>query len=86
LYQLKIDRAFVRDVLTDPNDAAIAEMVIALASTLGLEVIAEGVETLAQQTFLADKGCTIYQGYLYSHPLALAEFEVLHALRKNMES
>ena len=86
LYQLKIDRAFVRDVLTDPNDAAIAEMVIALASTLGLEVIAEGVETLAQQTFLAEKGCTIYQGYLYSHPLALAEFEVLHALRKNMKS
>ncbi len=80
LNQLKIDQSFVRDVLTDPSDAAIAETIVALGNSLGLEVIAEGVETDAQRRFLADLGCRNYQGYLFSQPLPLPEFEAfLHA-------
>jgi EAL domain-containing protein (putative c-di-GMP-specific phosphodiesterase class I) len=75
LDQLKIDQGFVRDILTDPNDAAIAKMVIALAETMGLAVIAEGVEIEAQRDFLARHGCHAYQGYLFSRPLPLDEFE-----------
>jgi EAL domain-containing protein (putative c-di-GMP-specific phosphodiesterase class I) len=75
LDQLKIDQGFVRNILTDPNDAAIAKMVIALADSLGLTVIAEGVEIEAQRDFLARLGCHNYQGYLFSRPLPIDDFE-----------
>jgi diguanylate cyclase (GGDEF)-like protein/PAS domain S-box-containing protein len=77
LDQLKIDKSFVRDVLSDPNDAQIAQTIVALAQSLGLGVIAEGVETEAQRAFLASIGCHAYQGYLFSHPLPLTQFEAL---------
>jgi len=75
LDQLKIDQGFVRNIVTDANDAAIARMVVALAESLGLVVIAEGVELQAQAEFLAHLGCHAYQGYLFSKPLPVADFE-----------
>ncbi|MDD2881358.1 MAG: EAL domain-containing protein [Rhodoferax sp.] len=75
LDQLKIDQGFVRNIVTDANDAAIAKMVVALAESMGLSVIAEGVEIQAQVDFLAHLGCHAYQGYLFSRPLPIAALE-----------
>ena len=75
LQQIKIDQGFVRDVLLDPSDAAIARSIIALAGSLGLEVIAEGVETAAHHQFLLAHGCQAFQGYLFGKPMPLAQFE-----------
>lgn len=73
--QIKIDQSFVRDITTDPHDAAIVQTIIAMAENLGMEVIAEGVETEAQREFLELRGCRAYQGYLYAKPLPVAELE-----------
>ena len=75
LEKLKIDRSFVTDVLTNSNDASIVKTIVALAQGLGLEIIAEGVETAGQRDFLAQNGCHSYQGYLFGRPLPLEEFE-----------
>jgi EAL domain-containing protein (putative c-di-GMP-specific phosphodiesterase class I) len=68
--QLKIDASFVRDVLTDSGDAAIVRTIITLGQTLGIAVVAEGVETEAQREVLAVYGCRAYQGNLFGMPLA----------------
>ena len=73
--ELKIDRGFVKDILTDGNDAAIAGTIIGLCRNLGLEVIAEGVETEEQRAFLARQGCHRYQGYLFCKPLPVEQLE-----------
>jgi diguanylate cyclase (GGDEF)-like protein/PAS domain S-box-containing protein len=75
LDQLKIDRSFVMNLPEDRNDAIIAQTIITMAASLGLDVIAEGVETAAQRAFLEHHGCNSYQGYLFSRPLPLDEFE-----------
>ena len=75
LDQLKIDRSFVAEVLTDRADAAISRAIITLAHSMGLEVVAEGVETQAQQDFLVAEGCDQFQGYLFSEPLPIAQLE-----------
>ena len=75
LDQLKIDQSFVRDVLTEHNDAAIARTIIALGQSLGLAVIAEGVELQGQRDFLAEYGCALCQGYLISRPLPIEAFD-----------
>lgn len=77
LDQLKIDQAFVRDILVDTSSGAIAQSIISLSHAMGLSVIAEGVETQAQLDFLARLGCHSFQGFLYSRPVPAEEFELL---------
>ncbi len=74
LDQLKIDQSFVRDVLIDPNDAAIARTILGLGQSLGLDVIAEGVETAGQRNFLSLHGCRAFQGFLFGRPVAAELF------------
>ena len=72
--QLKINNEFVRDINTDPNDAIIVDTIISMAKHLGLDVVAEGVETDSQLQFLDEKGCQIFQGYYFSVPLPKGKF------------
>ena len=78
LDQVKIDRGFVRDVLTDPNDAAIVRTILALAQSLDLDVVAEGVETAGQLGFLRLHGCEQFQGFLFGRPVPVEVFELEH--------
>jgi EAL domain-containing protein (putative c-di-GMP-specific phosphodiesterase class I) len=75
--QLKIDQSFVRDISVDPDDTVIVQTIIAMANNLGLDVIAEGVETENQRIFLETHGCQTFQGYLFSKPVPLADFQQL---------
>ena len=79
LDQLKIDRTFVRDILANAANGALAQAIISLAGALGLVVIAEGVETDEQRELLAHLGCNCFQGYLFSRPVPAQEFEALGA-------
>jgi diguanylate cyclase (GGDEF)-like protein/PAS domain S-box-containing protein len=77
LDQLKIDQSFIRDILIDQDDAVIVKTIITMAKNLGMDVIAEGVETEAQRAFLNQHGCQVCQGYVFSKPVTLAEFDQL---------
>jgi diguanylate cyclase (GGDEF)-like protein/PAS domain S-box-containing protein len=77
LNQLKIDQSFVRNIGVKPADAIIVQTIIGMARNLGIEVIAEGVETEAQRAFLEQHGCPTYQGYLFSKPVPIEPFEAL---------
>ena len=81
LNQLKIDQSFVRDITSDPDDAVIVQTIIAMANKLNMEVIAEGVETEEQRVFLEQYNCPLLQGYLFSKPVPIEQFELL--LKKN---
>ena len=74
LEQLKIDRSFVRDIATDPNDAAIIRAILALSESLAIHTVAEGVETEAQFEFLLANGCQAFQGWLFGKPVSSEEF------------
>ena len=80
LHQLKIDQSFVRNLGIHPNDDVIVQTIIGMAANLGLEVIAEGVETLEQKEFLERHGCELYQGYLLGRPMPVAQLEALPPL------
>jgi diguanylate cyclase (GGDEF)-like protein/PAS domain S-box-containing protein len=84
LSQLKIDQSFVRDLAIDSNDAAIIRTILALGSSLGISVVAEGVETQQQCDYLLSSGCQIFQGYLFGKPEPLAVFEQRFVVLKNV--
>ncbi len=77
LDQLKIDQSFLRDIVVDNNDKAIVKTILAMAHSMDIDVIAEGVETEAQRQLLLDEGCTQFQGYLFGKPAPIAQFEAL---------
>jgi len=77
LDQIKIDQSFVRDIATDSNDEVIVNTIIAMTDALGLNIIAEGVENQVQHAFLEQCGCNAFQGYLFSRPVPLQQFEAL---------
>ncbi len=78
--QIKIDQSFVHDVLTDSNDAAIIQMILAIGKTLQCSIVAEGVESLEQFEILKSFGCQYFQGFYFSKPISLADFEkIVHA-------
>lgn len=85
VHRLKIDKSFVRDLVTDENDRAIVATIISMAKHMGLEILAEGVETQEQLEYLAAHGCELAQGYLLSMPLPAAEFVTFWKAWKNRQ-
>jgi len=81
VYKLKIDQSFVRDITEDPEDKAIVGAIISMATSLGMQTIAEGVETEGQLDFLRARGCTEVQGYYFNRPVPAPAFEAY--VRKN---
>ena len=77
LDQLKIDQLFVRDIAVDSSDIAIVRTIVAIAQSLGMEVIAEGVETEQQRQLLLKNGCSNFQGYLFGNPVPIEQFEAM---------
>lgn len=77
VYKLKIDQSFVRDITVDPDDRAIVSAIISMADSLGMQTIAEGVETAGQLDFLRSEGCAEVQGYYYSRPVPAQQFQQL---------
>ena len=77
--KLKIDRSFVSDIPGDPSDAIIARTIVAMGNNLGLKVVAEGVETRAQEDFLKAENCDLLQGYLFDRPMPARELKMLLA-------
>ncbi len=75
LHQLKIDQSFVHDIANDPDDAVIVQTIIAMANSLGIQVLAEGVETEEQKEILVNRGCHYFQGFLFGKPVAIQDFE-----------
>jgi EAL domain-containing protein (putative c-di-GMP-specific phosphodiesterase class I) len=87
IHQLKIDQSFVRDISSDPDDAAIVSAIIAISHSLGLKVVAEGVETAEQLAFLRSLGCDGAQGYYFSRPVAADAFgQLLEAWNERARS
>ena len=86
LYQLKIDQSFTRDIVDDKNDEAIVRTIIAMAQSLELSVIAEGVETREQQQLLMKMGCFNYQGYFFGKPVPIDQFEQALNSSRNQQS
>jgi len=74
---VKIDRSFIADILRDPDDLALTTAIIAMAHSLGIIVVAEGVEREGQYELLRDRDCDLAQGYLLGHPMRIAEFQKL---------
>ena len=83
LEQIKIDQSFVRDIVSDANDRAIVRTIIAMARSLNLNYIAEGVETEEQRQLLFGMGCTHYQGYLFGKPVPIDQFQPHKSLHIN---
>jgi EAL domain-containing protein (putative c-di-GMP-specific phosphodiesterase class I) len=85
LDQLKIDQSFVHNIGVQATDALIVQTIIGMAQSLGIDVIAEGVETDAQRAFLERHGCKLWQGYLFSRPVPIKEFEEYLQQRQGAE-
>ena len=77
VHTLKIDQSFVRDLVHNPGDASIVAAIISLAKSLGLRVVAEGVENVEQRDYLRSLRCDEYQGYLFSRPIIAGEMQAL---------
>ena len=84
VYRLKIDQSFVRDITVDPEDKAIVSAIISLANSLGLQTIAEGVETEGQLAYLREQGCNEVQGYYFSKPLPAEQFEAFVSAKRQV--